>query len=92
MVNANTRRFFVSDNPAIFIRLFLLTNQRQGEVESASFSFLGTQPYTSSHFFYYILQRVNPSPVPCTKSFILPNRWKIVATLSAGIPIPLSLT
>ena len=52
MVNANTRRFFVSDNPAIFIRLFLLTNQRQGEVESASFSFLGTQPYTSSHFFY----------------------------------------
>lgn len=34
MVNANTRRFFVSDNPAIFIRLFLLTNQRQGEVES----------------------------------------------------------
>lgn len=29
MVNANTRRFFVSDNPAIFIRLFLLTNQRQ---------------------------------------------------------------
>ena len=39
MVNANTRRFFVSDNPAIFIRLFLLTNQRQGEVESASFSF-----------------------------------------------------
>ena len=52
MVNANTRRFFVSDNPAIFIRLFLLTNQRQGEVESASFSFLGTQPYTSSHFLY----------------------------------------
>ena len=52
MVNANTRRFFVSDNPAIFIRLFLLTNQRQGEVESASFSFLGTQLYTSSHFLY----------------------------------------
>ena len=52
MVNANTRRFFVSENPAIFIRLFLLTNQRQGEVESASFSFLGTQPYTSSHFLY----------------------------------------
>ena len=30
MVNANTRRFFVSDNPAIFIRLFLLTNQNVG--------------------------------------------------------------
>ena len=32
MVNANTRRFFVSYNPAIFIRVVLLTNKRQGEV------------------------------------------------------------
>ena len=52
MVNAKTRRFFVYDNPAIFIRLLLLKNKRQGELESDSVSFLGTQPYTSSHFFY----------------------------------------
>lgn len=30
MVNANTRRFFVSDNPAIFIRLFLFDESEAG--------------------------------------------------------------
>ena len=52
MVNANTRRFFVSDNPAIFIGLLLLSNKMQGVVEYGYFYLFGTQPYKSYHFFY----------------------------------------